>query len=58
MHFTLIQDAGFIPSALMAVCRVKAGVILLCHAVFLIIIICSNKQEAVVWGPNGRDTLF
>lgn len=58
VYFTLIQDADFILSTLMAVCRVKAGVILLCNAVYLIIIICCNKQEAVVWGPNGRDMLF
>lgn len=42
----------------MAMYIVSAGGISLCNAVFQMMIICCNKQEAVVQGPNGRDVFF
>lgn len=36
----------------------QVAFVLLCNTVLLMMIICCNKQEAVVQGPNGRDVLF
>lgn len=58
MLVTLIQDSVFVLFTLMAMYIVNAGGISLCNAVFQMMIICCNKQEAVVQGPNGRDVFF
>lgn len=58
MLVTLVQDSVFVLSTLMALCRIRAGGISLCNRALQMMIICCNKQEAVVQGPNGRDVFF
>lgn len=55
---TLISECGFVLTNLMAVCRLRAGGISLCNAVFDMMIIGCTKQEAVVQGLNVKDVFF